>query len=119
MKLATKDDIRLHREMNIGVLSLLKKNNSNLNNPHYIINVFYAFDEQGKIMLHNLLVKHGYTICEIKEAISSDDSSYSIVEASMKAIPDIKQLNEMTDACVAMAIESNSDYDGWYTQPVE
>jgi hypothetical protein len=107
-----------HRTWNIGTRRLLAESNSNLTAEHSVVVVFYVANERDARLLTDQLTQRGFEITKDVPLAHEDPENWSI-EATIDVVPDLGNLNAITDSCVDIEAETGANFDGWYTQPVD
>lgn len=83
--------------------------------PRKIINVFYCVSEQQSTELLEKLVFAGYELDASYLTPVSGTTDPWVLEVGKLIVPNIMELNLMTDECVEMAVQLGVTYDGWFT----
>ena len=104
------------REWNPQTLSVLRKKGIDLSKRRSVVNVFFVFEENEVKPFERVLSKRNMRCKDVLETIGENQTTYWSIHAELVMIPKILSVHEMTDMCVDLANECNSEYDGWFTE---
>ncbi len=105
-----------YRNLNQHVLSTLQRDGADLEKTHAIRHQFHLQDDNSVGILRCLLLASGYRVTKVAERVNGAAVSVRYaVEAEVKAVPEKRRLDEMTDYCVDLATIAGAQYDGWTT----
>ena len=106
----------LQRTMNPMSQKGLLDRGSDLAKIHEVVNVFYVLRESHVDLLREDLRKRGFDVPKAKFDAAAGVPDCWILEAKIKMLPTLENLNLLTDQCVDLAANYKADYDGWYTK---